>query len=259
MNTIVKQMTKVLHSMTHRHDLYRVFSDSMEMLALAVANVCDLDQFDAREARYLNIAKAYNRDELMQVSQLLALLTEGMEAESYDFLGDLFMSLELGSDARGQFFTPYSLCKITADLTIGDEQVQQALAKRGYVSVHEPAVGAGGLVLAMEESLRQRGYRGVMHATCMDVDIKAVHMAFLQLSMAGIPAVVVHGNTLTLETWSAWYTPVHIWQGWARKLRCPSAAAVETEFPAPLMETAALADTIGQMDLFVSPAVKVAS
>jgi hypothetical protein len=28
-----------------------------------------------------------------------------------------------------------------------------------------------------------------------------------------------HGNTLTLETWSNWYTPAHIIGGWDWKLR----------------------------------------
>ena len=32
-------------------------------------------------------------------------------------------------------------------------------------------------------------------------------MAYIQLSLYGIPAVVIHGNTLTMETWSHWYTP----------------------------------------------------
>jgi hypothetical protein len=33
------------------------------------------------------------------------------------------------------------------------------------------------------------------------------------------PAIIVHGNTLTLETWSNWYTPAHIIGGWDWKLR----------------------------------------
>ena len=40
-----------------------------------------------------------------------------------------------------------------------------------------------------------------------DIDIRCVWMAYIQLSLYGIPAVVIHGNTLTMETWSQWYTP----------------------------------------------------
>lgn len=31
--------------------------------------------------------------------------------------------------------------------------------------------------------------------------------------------MVVHGNALSLEVWSVWYTPAHILVGWDRKLR----------------------------------------
>ena len=39
-------------------------------------------------------------------------------------------------------------------------------------------------------------------------------MAYLQLSLYGIPAVIIHGNSLTNEEWSRWYTPVYMVEGW---------------------------------------------
>ena len=33
------------------------------------------------------------------------------------------------------------------------------------------------------------------------------YMAYIQLSLYGIPAMVIHGNTLTMEEWDRWYTP----------------------------------------------------
>ena len=44
-------------------------------------------------------------------------------------------------------------------------------------------------------------------------------MCYLQLALYGIPAVVVHGNSLTLEEWSRWYTPVYILEGWGWRSR----------------------------------------
>jgi len=37
-------------------------------------------------------------------------------------------------------------------------------------------------------------------------------MTYLQLALAGIPAVVYHRNGLTLETWDKWETPAYIMQ-----------------------------------------------
>lgn len=47
---------------------------------------------------------------------------------------------------------------------------------------------------------------------CSDIDLRCVHMAYLQLSLAGVPAIIKHQNTLTLETWSVWKTPAFIFQ-----------------------------------------------
>lgn len=238
-----KDIIKILRGLTGNRDLYTAFRDSMEMLALAVANGCDKPQFEAREERYLQIAKDYSREELGQISQILGHLTMAMERGFHDYLGQVFMQLELGSDSGGQFFTPYDVCQFMARLTIDRDAMADAVADRGYVAVHEPAVGAGGMVLAMEEAMREVERPGVMHVTCVDVDIKAVHMAYLQLSLAGIPAVVIHGNTLSLEQWGTWYTPVHIFQGWGRRLR----GRVE---PIEAVAVAARAATAGQLDMF---------
>ena len=31
-------------------------------------------------------------------------------------------------------------------------------------------------------------------------------MCYIQLSLLGIPAVVIHGNPLTMQEWAHWYT-----------------------------------------------------
>lgn len=67
-------------------------------------------------------------------------------------------------------------------------------------------------------SNRNLNYQQCMHITAVDIDIKAVHMCYIQLSLMGIPAVVIHGNPLTLEEWSSWYTPFHILNGWSSRL-----------------------------------------
>jgi hypothetical protein len=77
------------------------------------------------------------------------------------------------------------------------------------------------MVVATAQAMHQAGlnYPETLHATCVDIDPRCVHMAYVQLSLMGIPAVVVHGNALSLEVWSVWYTPAHIFVGWDRKLR----------------------------------------
>ena len=50
-------------------------------------------------------------------------------------------------------------------------------------------------------------YRHNTFFVAQDIDIRCVWMAYIQLSLYGIPAMVIHGNTLTMEEWDRWYTP----------------------------------------------------
>ena len=44
-------------------------------------------------------------------------------------------------------------------------------------------------------------------------------MAYVQLSLAHVPAIIVHGNSLSMQEWGHWFTPAHIVGGWDRRLR----------------------------------------
>jgi hypothetical protein len=58
-----------------------------------------------------------------------------------------------------------------------------------------------------------------MTAAAQDIDAKAARMTYVQLALLGVPAVVVTGNTLTLEERERWYTPAHVMFGWSQRLR----------------------------------------
>jgi hypothetical protein len=44
-------------------------------------------------------------------------------------------------------------------------------------------------------------------------------MTYLQLALNYIPAVVTHGNTLTMQTYSKWYTPAFILGEWPKRIK----------------------------------------
>ena len=58
-----------------------------------------------------------------------------------------------------------------------------------------------------------------MHAVAQDIDLTAVHMAYIQFSLLHIPAVVIHGNSLANETRSIWRTLAHTMGRWGAKLQ----------------------------------------
>lgn len=226
----------------HRWSSHQIFADFVELAALSLSNAVDKAQFDGREARYLEIVKKYPREQIERFPHMLAHLTLALEdcvtlGELDDALGSVYMALELGNDHAGQFFTPYHLSRMMAMILIGDGAEAR---EKGFIDVLEPACGAGGMVIAMADALRHAGlnYQQHLHATCIDIDLRCVHMTYLQATLLHIPAVVLHGNSLTGEIWSRWFTPAHILGGWTAKLkekrrREPVSMPVELARPLP--------------------------
>lgn len=217
-----KELAKLLNSFYGRHNHWQVFSDFCEMGAITFSNAVDFTQREKREERYLQIVKGYNREELDKFARGLASLTMALDDGFCDVLGRTFHDLELHNKWAGQFFTPYDVSRMMANMTIGEgEDIKARIAQRGFVTAQEPAVGSGSMVIALAQAMRDAGinYQQHLHVTAIDVDVKCVHMAYLQFALLHIPAVIVHGNTLSLEEYGHWYTPAHILDGWNWKLR----------------------------------------
>lgn len=99
------------------------------------------------------------------------------------------------------------------------------------------------------------------HVTGVDIDAHVLRIAYVQLCLLGVPAVLVHGNTLTLQEWDHYFAFAHVVHGWDQRLREKPSGVVEAiararelldaveaeqaEAPEPADEPAA-----GQLDLF---------
>lgn len=224
-------LAKAVERLSHSRDRWRVFSDFIEMAAISISNAVDLNQREKREARYMQIVKGYKPDEVAEFPQMLGQVVMALEEKPRDVLGALFGELELANKWVGQFFTPQDLADMMARMVL-DQDVEQIVKDRGFITLQEPAVGGGAMVIAACNALKERGinYQQQCHVTAIDVDDRAVHMAYVQLSLLGVPAVIVHGNTLTLEQHGVWFTPQHIFGLWDWKLR---RARGVTPAPAP--------------------------
>jgi hypothetical protein len=217
-----KELVKLIQQMSHRHHTLDVFSDFVELSALSISNAIDKRQFEARERRYFEIIAKYTPEEVQAFPRMLAELVLSFEDETAtgsvgDVLGSIYMMLDLGNDRSGQFFTPFEISRLMARLLVGDGS---DVRERGFLRLNEPACGAGGMVIAYADALQSVGlnYQVAMHAICVDIDARCVHMTYLQLALLHIPAIVAHGNALSMEQWSHWYTPAHVMGGWRGRL-----------------------------------------
>lgn len=246
-------LARLLRDLTGRHDLWSVWSDFVEMAAIAISNAVDWAQRDGREARYLRIAEKYDATERTRFCEAFASLVTTFEETGHDdILGRTFMELELGSKWAGQFFTPFHLCRLMAELHV-DDTMRATIAERGYVTASDPAVGAGAMPIALAAAMHAAGinYQQHLHVTAQDIDERAAHMCYVQLSMFGVPAIVVVGDTLRMEERARWYTPLHITGGWRWKLQ----RAAEPPAPAtgePKTDPVAAPDA-PQLSLFEVP------
>lgn len=220
--TRLKTIVKLFEACRYRHDLYTVFSDWCECAAISMSNAVDLTHRERREARYLEIVRKYDRATLDTFPQIMGELTMAFEEGANDYLGQVFHALELHNTARGQFFTPYSLCSMMAKMLAGSpEELQATISERGFMIAHEPAVGAGAMIIALAEALKDAGfnYQQCLHVTAVDIDRRAVHMAYIQLTLMHIPAIVIEGDSLAMTFRDEWSTLAHVMGGWRWKLK----------------------------------------
>ena len=220
-----RKLARLIQKLARSRGHDRVFADFVELSGLSLSNAVDKAQFDTREARYHDIRKGYAREEFERFPEMLGLLALVMEEAGFDdVLGGIYMELELGNARSGQFFTPYHVSRMMASIAVGDGA---DVRRRGFLDMAEPACGAGGIVIAMADAMQGAGisYQHCLHATCIDIDLRCVHMTYLQAALLHIPAIVLHGNSISGEVWSRWYTPAHVLGGWGRRLAARHQAA----------------------------------
>jgi len=221
-NSRLKTIVKLFEACRYKHDLYSVFSDWCECAAISMSNAVDLVNFKTREARYLEIVGKYDRLTVETFTRIMGEVTMAMEDAPQDILGATFHALELHNKARGQFFTPYPICRMMALMLTGSkEEIGKIIEKRGFMVAQEPAVGSGAMIVALAEAIRDAGfnYQQLLHVTAVDIDRRAVHMAYIQLSLLHIPAIVLVGDSLAMKFHEEWRTLAHVIGGWKAKLR----------------------------------------
>lgn len=199
------------------------------MAAISISNCVDKSHAEEREKTYMTLAGKYNAKELECFCRMLAEFVEGVdECPDQDYLGEIFMSLGLGNDHNGQFFTPYHLCQFMAEVTY-DDTLTKELEAKGWVSVNDCACGAGALLLAFANVCRQKGinYQTSVLFVAQDIDYIVACMCYLQLSIMGCAGYVVVGDTLLNPSTSidrrgliprdgqnVWYTPFYFRSEW---------------------------------------------
>lgn len=230
-----KDFVRRFNALTGRHSGGELWRDWVQLVACAISNALPGPHREAREKLYMDIAGKHDPATLHAFAVLNGMLVDSMDAsvaenDYGDFLGELFMELELGNSLGGQFFTPYNLCAMMARMQASG--FAAAIRADGWATVHDCACGAGATLIGAAQAMREAGidYQRDALFVGQDIDGCTALMCYIQLSYLGCPGYVRIGNSLTdpptgsvLENpWKAgpdtWFTPIYHTDAWALRL-----------------------------------------
>lgn len=225
-----KEFAKGFEHLAYQHGAWKVWQDFIDLCAISISNVLDKREgvWNEREKSFFSIKDSYTDEEYEAFTRLFALVAKALnENPEQDFLGDLYMSLNFGDGWKGQFFTPYHVSEMMARMIIG-EQTQDEIKKKGYVSVNDPACGAGCMLIAFAQAYKavtNTSYHDSVLFVGQDIDPIVAKMCYIQLSLLGCAGYVVIGNSLTqpiigegiaadCDERNIWFTPMYFTDVW---------------------------------------------
>lgn len=210
-DTELKSFVKKLDFTNGKYSNRDVFRDVIALEVFIIQRFMLLNE-DYKE-QYDSLLNKYTESEQQQLKELGLELAElyNKQTEPVDLMTELFGELGLGNKNTGQFFTPTKISDMMVKITGIDETL---IKEKGYITLHEPTAGAGGMILAYAKKLKDKGYNPSknLFVVAWDIDILCTYMTYLQLAMYDIPAIVVNGDTLALKEHFTLYTPQY-WMG----------------------------------------------
>ena len=226
-NDLEKQFLDRFNSLCQTRSSWQVWSDFITATAIALANSVDRES-EIRNKREKEYEDCINRLGGVEVpAEMFGTIILALEENpEQDFLGSMFMRLELGNHWKGQFFTPYSVCNAMAEINAPD--LEAHIKEKGWVSVNDPACGAGATLIAMTNTMKNHKVNYQNHAlfVAQDIDRVAGMMCYIQLSLLGCVGYVVIADTICNplagsilhpilnENQEIWFTPMYVSDVW---------------------------------------------
>ncbi len=213
----LKEFITKLTNLDHSKSITTVFKDFLTLSTCSIAQ--PFYRSNEIEQKYKDIIKNYTKEQAEEYSQLLAFLIMALEEKHQDFLGQIYMKLNLGNVATGQFFTPYHISQFMAEINF--TETEDKLNQQEIITLSDPCCGSGGMIIAFAETMKKKNYnyQTQLFVEVIDIDEMCFMMAFIQLSLYGIPARVMLGDSLAWKFSKMLYTPLYFVNGFEWKLK----------------------------------------
>ena len=87
--------------------------------------------------------------------------------------------------------------------------VEEVIERWLPITVSDPSCGSGSMLLKVAKEFQPKeegepSHVDLLRVTAQDISPVACDMAYINLTAWWVPAKVIHGNTLSMETWNEW-------------------------------------------------------
>lgn len=224
-----KNLIDIIDKLSYGRQRWQIWQDLITVMACSINVAVDRTpgRFNARKKELDDALERLGGIELP--GKAFDTVVDALEENpDQDFLGNMYMALELGNHWTGQFFTPYSVSRMMAKISLGN--IKAAVEKQGWISVCDPCIGGGAMLVAAANEAKEQGVNFQQNILFVGQDIDPIvgMMAYVQISLLGCPGYIVVANTLSNPIigdpliplakpgQEFWYTPLYfsdIWNG----------------------------------------------
>lgn len=203
-STIVDRLETI--SRSTGYGVPKVFIDWVDL------TVASLEGNDAEYLSVLNriISDTCTDDErreiAIQFAKAFTDLIDGTCELQRPILGDVYEVAGASSDRLGQYFTPWSLCMLMAQLDMGVEPADiETATHNDPLTTHDPACGSGRLLIAYAKAVHSEDPTAPVIVSGVDKSGVCAKMAVINLALAGLSGFIIHGDSLTLDFYTEWH------------------------------------------------------
>lgn len=191
---------------------YSVWSDLMTLYAIGIQNSCSSwykeDKilkpiWENREKRYYEIMKTYSENERQIIIDMFTcLVMEFDRNQNQDFLGKMYMNLDIAEKKTGQVFTPYHFCELMSNITLDENILLKEIKQKGFININDCAVGGAATLISAANRCKEilakdkLNYQNHVYFVGQDVDIICCYMAYIQMSLIGTATIIIYTDTI---------------------------------------------------------------
>ena len=212
----IKEIIELLKSF-QKQNIYQVYSDFVEIAAIICQKASlyylnvDEEQLNKLEDRYLQIIAKYSQKEIQTLVRIYALFIQQIyynydKGVYDDILGEIYVSLNLNSKYKQQFFTPPHVSCFIGKVV--HPSLSEIINKKEFISIADECCGCGGLLLKYAEVAKSEGIdpSSKLLFYAKDIDSVMAMSTYIQLNHYALPGVVDCGDTLLNTTYNRWVT-----------------------------------------------------